>query len=530
MKRILHISKRIVALVLIVAMCQTSFAAVGANDGSAFITKAEFDAIVNTFNEQMDNYELNLISKIDGAIANYLASMETRSSAVRNIIYTDAKDYGVLCINKDNPLDYKYGFPVISGVTMMGFNTNGTTTAYAGASAQRQKFTQIKNDNSKVNKTTITNLYANKTTTSNSTAEFNGYYEDGYDYVYCAGYKHEGSTTSYVNSSWQRGYWALCGAYNIKDKNLVGSMGWIGYFKDFQASGTSAGPNGGAVVALYVNAITHDWGKLKYKYLSVMSNYDYNMFSNYDRDYNWGYDGSYITEFNGYKNKETLATKSGAKLNAYGECMSRTDSTLMYMKGGTFYNPTSNYSTFRTDAQFYTSSLPSNTVYVPMVGFEEKYLTNWKQIYLTGTNSIAESEYKKSTAVKGLLLDEKGKRHLSLAAGFPLVEINKGETFEYEVKFKDTSKNYTIWVSKRPFDPETHPDDNTNCIELNDVPLAKNCTRGYSIVSGSATFKTNEIKEDCVLYIKFGISNTDKTKVAGGLLMPAESGTVYFES
>ena len=69
------IFKILISLYLIVCCVAPSFAAVGANDGSAFVTKAEFDAIVNTFNEQMDNYENSLVSKIDGAIANYLAGL-----------------------------------------------------------------------------------------------------------------------------------------------------------------------------------------------------------------------------------------------------------------------------------------------------------------------------------------------------------------------------------------------------------------------------------------------------------------------
>ena len=72
--------KRLIAIFIIISMNVSSFAAVGANDGSAFVTKAEFDALVNTFNEQMDNYEDSIVSKVDGAIANYLASQSKEST------------------------------------------------------------------------------------------------------------------------------------------------------------------------------------------------------------------------------------------------------------------------------------------------------------------------------------------------------------------------------------------------------------------------------------------------------------------
>ena len=53
-----------------------SFAAiVSDNDGSAFVTKAEFEALKENFKEQIDNYNTSIDSKIDGAISSYLAGV-----------------------------------------------------------------------------------------------------------------------------------------------------------------------------------------------------------------------------------------------------------------------------------------------------------------------------------------------------------------------------------------------------------------------------------------------------------------------
>ena len=73
------------ALFIVVLLNINSYAAVGANDGSAFVTKAEFDALVNTFNDQMDGYQAGLNSKIDGAIANYLAGLSAESRVTKDI-------------------------------------------------------------------------------------------------------------------------------------------------------------------------------------------------------------------------------------------------------------------------------------------------------------------------------------------------------------------------------------------------------------------------------------------------------------
>ena len=78
MKKFSKIGKRVLAFFLVALMNINTYAAIGGNDGSAFVTKSEFDALVNTFNEQMDNYEASLNTKIDGAIANYLASLSNQ--------------------------------------------------------------------------------------------------------------------------------------------------------------------------------------------------------------------------------------------------------------------------------------------------------------------------------------------------------------------------------------------------------------------------------------------------------------------
>ena len=87
MKKHIKRMKRLIAILSILAMSTNSFAAVGGNDGSAFVTKAEFDALVNTFNEQMDNYAASLETKVDGAIANYLMSLDsTQTIELENYI------------------------------------------------------------------------------------------------------------------------------------------------------------------------------------------------------------------------------------------------------------------------------------------------------------------------------------------------------------------------------------------------------------------------------------------------------------
>ena len=57
MRKSTRIVKRLLALFLVVLMSINTFGAVVSdNDGSAFITKAEFDSLKNDFQSQINNY------------------------------------------------------------------------------------------------------------------------------------------------------------------------------------------------------------------------------------------------------------------------------------------------------------------------------------------------------------------------------------------------------------------------------------------------------------------------------------------
>ena len=78
MKKEMRLIKRLAALFLVLLLSIESFGAVVSdNDGSAFITKAEFDSLKNDFQSQIDQYNNSIDAKIDGAIAAYLAGIKT---------------------------------------------------------------------------------------------------------------------------------------------------------------------------------------------------------------------------------------------------------------------------------------------------------------------------------------------------------------------------------------------------------------------------------------------------------------------
>ena len=69
--------KRALCIIFALLLSMNSFGAVVSdNDGSAFITKTEFDSLKNNFQNQLDQYNSSIDNKIDAAIASYLAGIK----------------------------------------------------------------------------------------------------------------------------------------------------------------------------------------------------------------------------------------------------------------------------------------------------------------------------------------------------------------------------------------------------------------------------------------------------------------------
>lgn len=71
-----------------------SAAVVSDNDGSAFITKAEFDSLKNNFQAQIDQYNSSIDEKIDFAISAYIAGISVSRKKTLNLYLTNQGKYG----------------------------------------------------------------------------------------------------------------------------------------------------------------------------------------------------------------------------------------------------------------------------------------------------------------------------------------------------------------------------------------------------------------------------------------------------
>lgn len=131
--------KFIVCLQVILFGTAMYAAAVSDNDGSAFITKAEFDSLKNDFQSQIDLYNSSIDSKIDTAIAQYLsgikvATTERLSNATSKLkypVYIKMSNKGIFDCDYFN--DNSYAKIWRPGYNLALTNTrNSETTVWTG--------------------------------------------------------------------------------------------------------------------------------------------------------------------------------------------------------------------------------------------------------------------------------------------------------------------------------------------------------------------------------------------------------------
>ena len=124
--------KTILTLTMVILLLSNSFAAVVSdNDGSAFITKAEFDSLKNSFQSQIDSYNANIDNKIDAAISQYLAGIKAEIvETIKTGFVLDGSSNAVIFVGKAK--DYNHMANELRSIDTITDFFAGTfaTTAY----------------------------------------------------------------------------------------------------------------------------------------------------------------------------------------------------------------------------------------------------------------------------------------------------------------------------------------------------------------------------------------------------------------
>ena len=96
--------KKVLCLAFTLIFSMNNMAAVVSdNDGAAFTTKAEFEALKKNFASQIDEYNTSIDKKIDGAIAQYLAGIKLQKKETQNLMLWGGRKLGLIENEKSRP-------------------------------------------------------------------------------------------------------------------------------------------------------------------------------------------------------------------------------------------------------------------------------------------------------------------------------------------------------------------------------------------------------------------------------------------
>lgn len=437
MNRIRNIYKLMVFLIII-ALNINTYAAIGANDGSAFVTKAEFDAVVNTFNEQMDTYENGIASKIDGAIANYLASLSNETTSTHTIGY-----FKTIPSNIESVKMQSYdAFPYVGGkpdVQFAGTFVSMPTGVYMIAAYGYMNYTGAENG--------ARRFVTEDKTGGTSTYKWNGYstnYEEKFS-ITCS-YDGKWDNTGYSTPLYHYVY----GTSLLNETSSIINPFWLGNFKmKIGPSGSSTAIPG--VTGFTINTTWNDY-TVGNKYDLIYEDYA----SANQKDYN-------LKCF--VENNPNNRWFAGSGPTYYTVCNNSTRNGNAYMYMGqdqynvinTITNLTSNMSSGYSGLKFLSC------------GFEP--ITSWSMVLCSdGGTYTDKAKTDGVTEVNGY----------SMIDGAVFGEVIKGGVYTWPVEFTDKSTDSTVWLKYGRF---------------NGVPVSADCI-DVSVDNGpiyqSATIKNGK--------------------------------------
>ena len=442
MRKGTRLIKRLVALFIVFLLSIESFGAVVSdNDGSAFITKAEFDSLKNDFQSQIDQYNTSIDSKIDGAIASYLAGINVlKSEYVIPICYSQ---YGILAPRSAyEDLKWTEGLVSWNSMSEMSFFNNSTTTSfgigYIESSTTAKppiRFTEIG----------VKNVVYDDDIPNNNFAEWHGKVITE-QFVNSQTYTQSGSggvtflffgLANYYNGAGSR-----AGLEPISNKSFEQSnekfaaFGWCNTntFSGIQWVATHLLKNAGftrRVVSTEVENI-----------ISVNKNTICKRFSNLDEVRDW------------YNDTDT---SNHTQLNDLSQIFSASETR--YLNTTRTYN-NSVPAPIRS-INWTSHNTSCGTAYLPYFGFVKK-LESYSQIWTSKYDSIVDALKKYDSSTETYRYNDKD--HLFVGAGAPMVEAKEEQIVEIPISFGDKTKDYDLWVKVGTFSRYKNPNEENDLI------------------------------------------------------------------
>lgn len=494
--------KKILGFVSIIVLSFNCFAvAVSDNDGSAFITKAEFDSLKNDFQSQIDQYNTSIDSKIDAAIASYLAGIKISKQETLSTLYAPSE--GVYSLEAsafpwtEGRMDMKFygGLFRYSSSTQVGYFEFSLSTT----SPTNFKETLVSNVDYTAGTGSFVGYYQTKQffVSNGNNAKNYGFRQYGLTDItgYNGGYfpisnqvlstAGQVYTIGFYNDTWATDYWGT---------NVLECMGNQASFRRELVSSGS-----------YTGGLIMNTSSLSHK------------FNNYDEYRDWCNDSTDDGHSLAYSMDAVGLTGSGSHVDITPNGSGGISATVVN-------------ATILTSGDI-TGGEARGTQRKPYLGFVTN-ANNWNKIYIDSFDEKMDAVLPSSDLnySNNIIINSKG-NHLKLGAGLPVIQCKEGDKVKYQFEFKDKTKDYSVWVKEGSFDSSKDLyNDKVNCI--NDFDFTGS-TSSYDSASnsihikngsGKASFKVNSNK---IVYLKWAIYGN--TNAGGGILLPASTVEVVHE-
>lgn len=416
------IIKRVLSFLLIFLLSINGFAAtVDDNDGAAFITKAEFDALKNNFQNQLDKYNQSIDSKIDNAIASYLNGIKISKVYQKTLLCSNVESVECLYLPNDGTgvLHYEWA-PV--GLTLHDHS------AYLNWSQNTTGWTIMISANLTHVAENMHKLLIKKLDKTNKWALWAGFTEDATE---------NWMGENYWFSNAQKTGLAIDAVPSFDGHFArVSANGSNFYFKP--VNGRPSRSNSIAWTGLRFTGDTADWTN-SYNFTSIIKN-----------------DGDVK-----YKNAIIFKAKAENRFTPQDEVLGfaniwpRGNNVRMKVKevcdnlnasiyctlppGDVFKNQHTEYNAAPVNPDDDQNFSNTYNKYYPGEKWADSYITNWNQLY---TDDYG--------AVWGPGKDS----YLPLYAGIPFLTVSKNEVVKYDIEFADPTEAYEIYAMTCPFTDE----------------------------------------------------------------------------
>ncbi|MBR1455240.1 MAG: hypothetical protein IJ593_11475 [Lachnospiraceae bacterium] len=445
------IIKKVFVFLLVLAMGVESLAAtVDSSDGAAFITKKEFEELKSSFNQQIELYDASLSRKIDGAITDFLNGLRLGEKNEQRFLSPGdwyCPETGYSAGSSDYTWRYKYGSPRISfsmtEINKNRINTNPQdlwpNTIYAIYC--KMDLPAFEADKHSQHKLLISNVNPTK-----RTAAWTGIAYNASDIIYCLGARMTSDAEFRTFMGFSPLYWGPWRANNVDGGNHVNRN------ENFYNFTIISGIIGRTVADVYsefkltAQDLVQDFGTVKNKNIVFLNDgKTYMNFSLYPVSRNWHFYNSGTTPSTNFEKIWTDLTAPRQNIpDEFVNCWTNPGVLGERYFGRDWRSSTVSYAYDKNlDAQFiissqipYRASDPAGINYGnqgadigkrilwPCVGFEDNYITNWNQLYLTQFDSVAKDK-DIDIYQSRFLKDDDENYHVGIINGLPLFKCDK---------------------------------------------------------------------------------------------------------